>query len=473
MMSEFVELVQVEWKHKTKMTGTVLSELCENLYFADETTNASRPHDAQTISAYCRAMEEQYSSSFTNPPHILSLLSFVLYTQQDVDIDRMFSFTDVPEFPVGQESPAARDKVYADYREQVQTTGKRNPMIFRNANWGSFMSWDAYSKGVENPLAMEALRTWVKWICLITASRLHYPPRSVFRGLCGLPPQLVEEFRNMEPGKEIFWPALSSTTTERSICESYANQAEPLERNVIFTISGVNEGIELFRLSQYPKEAEFLLPSFSKLRVVNVQKDTVPLIIDCEFAGCIMPDDFRQACLDDLEQSMVEMQNSITARADQAEDEAGGRVSAVSGPSQRRRSSIAASSIGDAACANKLRELYPIFGLCSGSNLSHIFADLTPVFLITFYSIWTVITKRFLAALQSHRLMVKTGDAYGQEIFERKLLWSQDPNTEWFQGRFADVHRGRVPEPAPLSPWEFTANPTSQPTNQVTKPHGS
>jgi protein dpy-30 len=309
-MRNFMKFVRKQWRRKTRKTGTIVSELCENCCLFDETLNAKMRHSPATIREYCLNIGEKYSSIFTEPPaHLLALVCFVLYTQQDVDSDRMFAFTDVPPFPVGQESPAARDEVYAPYRDQRQAD-KRNAMMFQIGNWGFRTSWEAFAKGSRHWEGIEAMRTWVKWMCLITATRRHYPqPRSVFRGLCGLPPFLVEEFRNLAPGSEIFWPQLSSTTTERSICESYANQAEPLEQNVIFSISGVSEGLELFRLSQYPKEAEFLLPCFSKLKVVTVH-DTVPLMMECEYVECLMSDSFRQDVLDELKQFQVEMQNS-------------------------------------------------------------------------------------------------------------------------------------------------------------------
>ena len=55
-------------------------------------------------------------------------------------------------------------------------------------------------------------------------------------------------------------------------------------------------------LSQYPLEAEFLLPMFSMLEVVGVSP-VQPVEIRCRYRDCLMPENFRRKCLADLSEA--------------------------------------------------------------------------------------------------------------------------------------------------------------------------
>ena len=84
----------------------------------------SQKADSATAVAYVLMVQQKHGITFETThsprPHVVALLSFVLYTMQDVDIDRFWGFEDVPGFPRGKESPAERDEVYKGIQGEAQ-----------------------------------------------------------------------------------------------------------------------------------------------------------------------------------------------------------------------------------------------------------------------------------------------------------------------------------------------------------------
>jgi hypothetical protein len=343
----YAKFVEQLWFGKQK---SVLEELCENCRMkADDDSLPGQNLDEGLVITLGNELAKRYSDFFKGDPRFKSaavaFLSTLLYTMQDVDIDRTHLFGDAPMFPVGEESPAARDKVYNPYREKLKDAqAQRNPQMFQTACGATRQRWDIYSKeqeqqkklasesfeaeSVEGSLSPEEeqkrkeaaekaakdaqwkatveaeLTKWVKWVTLLGGMRQKLPNMTTARGLCGLPPFIIDGLMEKKPGDNIFWAAMSSTTLDSSISESYANQAEPIDRNILFTIENITEGLVLHSISMYPKEMEILLPPLTMLKVKEStppQSDPPkPGRIVCEYAGCYLTERLQQACERDL-----------------------------------------------------------------------------------------------------------------------------------------------------------------------------
>ena len=118
---------------------------------------------------------------------------------------------------------------------------------------------------------------------MITAVRQQLPePITTYRGLCNLPHDVIADLKSSAEFGEvvhIFWAAMTSTALEKSVAVDYL-QGTPREgaSNALFVIEDVDEGLFLQPLSQYPREAEFLLGMFSLLEVVDVD-DQGPVVV--------------------------------------------------------------------------------------------------------------------------------------------------------------------------------------------------
>ncbi|CAK0798029.1 unnamed protein product, partial [Prorocentrum cordatum] len=266
--------------------------------------------------------------------HPLALLCALLYTQQDVDIDRLMLFPDTPALQVLQGGAADPGDAYEAYRERLGHVGapQRNPILFSEAAWAAGAccgalrpepaggpAGEAGGEGAPRaePQAEQRLRSLVKWICLLSslAARPLGEVRTVSRVLADAPKELLQELVRLKPGSEVFWPSPLSTTQDFDISERYATgTVSPVANNVLFTIGGVRQGLDLGLLSQYPGEEELLLPACSLLRVVAVRsQEGHPLRVDCEYAGTMLSDDLLRAAWDDLREASWD----LTQRASQ------------------------------------------------------------------------------------------------------------------------------------------------------------
>ncbi|CAK0797650.1 unnamed protein product [Prorocentrum cordatum] len=338
----FMAVVERQWEQKGR---TLAQELCENLRqprgsapttspAASQGRAAGLSLDAELAAAradlpegvaflslrrlaeVCRCVQRKYTRRHLHEDlqgRLLSTCCWVVYTMQDVDIDRLFGFPDCPVLPPGMEEPALRNAVYNEYR--ARCNGGRCPQMFSASNWAARVCFDRcgdVSSNIDRD-ALSGLQTWVKWLCFLGASARDLEvPVTVTRGLCGLPEQLVDDFRRKQAGDSIFWAAPSSTTDDARISDSYCNQQEPRERNVLFTVSGVTQAFPMFELSQYPKEREWLLPPFSQLRVDRVV-DGAPVRVECTFVGCSLPGSLREGVVRDFKQASQDLGRVLAA----------------------------------------------------------------------------------------------------------------------------------------------------------------
>merc|ERR1711924_78658 len=170
--------------------------------------------------------------------------------------------------------------------------------------------------------AQVEVEKWIKWASLLGAvGQKLTPALTTTRGLMQLPAGVMESLMKKKPGDHIFWASMSSTTMDSTISESYANQCKPVNKNVLFEIRNVHEGLELHKISAYPKEKEILFPPLALLRVVHVtppitSPDPRPGRIVCSFVECLMTDSLQQAVFDDL----AETTNKFRAKAQRACD---------------------------------------------------------------------------------------------------------------------------------------------------------
>lgn len=214
--------------------------------------------------------------------------------------------------------------MYTEYRELRKVDGKRNPQLFSDGCWAFRVRWDLFVDAAKHAPASitktadeaaevvarkekdveDAARKWVKWVGLLAAQREAHAPMTTTRGLTQLPSSIMESLMAKRPGDYIFWAAMSSTTTDHTIAESYANQCRPVHNNVLFTIRNITQGTELDKISMYPKEREVLLPPLSLLQVVRVVRPTTdpaaPGRIVCDFEACLITERMTRAVLQDL-----------------------------------------------------------------------------------------------------------------------------------------------------------------------------
>jgi len=296
--SAFTRSLEAAWRAKK---CSVLEELRKGLVQSEDAGPVPLGNAVMlqwSLSEVFQRISQHFDVRVNTMP--ISYLALYLYTQQDVDTDRTFLFEDAPKLPEGKESPETRDEVFREYRAARQDA-PRNLQMFSTSNWGTRTRWDKFMAEAEpSKEAQEASDRFLKWQCLISA--LKQPRKNKLttaRGLCGLSDVLVDKFRNHQKGDKIFWAALSSTTTDTSIAENYANQAEPIANNVLFFIEEIFDGLELQLLSQYPNEQEFVLPLCTLLEVIEVVQGP-PVIVRCRYLGSLLSPEFQQECILDL-----------------------------------------------------------------------------------------------------------------------------------------------------------------------------
>ena len=146
---KYVEYVRSLWRAKS---GNILEELCANIKYhaapvgGGPDVAGAQQLDWAAVLAFCAELAKELGarSEFLAQTSPLALLCMVLYTQQEVDIDRLMLFPDVPAFPEKAEdrTPEGRDRWYARYRERP---GARNPMMFADANWATRACADSSS----------------------------------------------------------------------------------------------------------------------------------------------------------------------------------------------------------------------------------------------------------------------------------------------------------------------------------------
>ena len=255
-------------------SGTVLDELAANLV-SDVSLSSSTAKDSSRQlhkDIFAEAATELVQTKSGQYPGAseLDLLLMRLYTMAGPDIDKLMLFDDVPEFSA---SPLSQ---WASYNK---THRDRNAAIFSQINRA--LRQVASDDAAEESKGWATLGKWVKTTChlhrLCGNVQLTHDATSapLMRGVTGLPPTAVSEHTILQAQQEITWPALSSCTTDPNIAIDYimgnaANSSKHLKSgpsSVLFSVSGRVPALHLQHISQYPAEAEVLVPPLSVLSV--------------------------------------------------------------------------------------------------------------------------------------------------------------------------------------------------------------
>ena len=258
--------------------GTVLDELCDNLVVP--------PGEDPFVSlALIGAQLAGSSSNCTEYPTLTEIELVVLrsYTQKPSDIDRDMGFIDVPD--IDSDSISEYEKEFTDWGwTNLNDDSKRNGSIYA-ALCGSCR--DQGPLGSRSDESARTLRKWIKTICLlmcITSTTSPEPSKlTLYRGLGGgaLPESVVNYHKLLNKSHTLSWTAPSSTSFEEQSSRQYMlgtavnSVSKPNDEKpgtIMFTISkGI--GLNLQTISQYPAEAEILVPPLTMFGINSVERD--------------------------------------------------------------------------------------------------------------------------------------------------------------------------------------------------------
>eukprot|EP01061_Rhynchopus_euleeides_P016488 TRINITY_DN27787_c0_g1_i1.p1 TRINITY_DN27787_c0_g1~~TRINITY_DN27787_c0_g1_i1.p1 ORF type:complete len:824 (+),score=270.27 TRINITY_DN27787_c0_g1_i1:326-2473(+) len=270
--------------------GDVISELVANLRFPPQLR--TRHQKRRSLARIVRSLEERARAAGVNPVEAMVLRQ---YTQKPMDIDRDVGWPDVPMPPRGPQDLAARLAVSEyesrcsdwDWSKVLSDPERRNGSLFGPV---CAALRDQGPNGTLNAWSEAVLRKWIKWLFAIAAVTTRVSDTGgsseavLYRGLGagGLPESTVLSHRCMPQGCCLTWPALSSLSydCEQSTAYMYgrainANNRPNPERpgTILFSIRGVDTGLPLAKLSQYPEEDEVLLGPLMTFEVEEVSED--------------------------------------------------------------------------------------------------------------------------------------------------------------------------------------------------------
>eukprot|EP00930_Biecheleria_cincta_P033364 TRINITY_DN23113_c0_g1_i1.p1 TRINITY_DN23113_c0_g1~~TRINITY_DN23113_c0_g1_i1.p1 ORF type:complete len:2255 (-),score=582.31 TRINITY_DN23113_c0_g1_i1:175-6126(-) len=303
--------------------GTILDELCANLrtcvYSPDGKPIKAAPLSKTVLLRLGIELQLRHEETLDQLPlaakRPLVLATMLLYTQQDVDLDRVLLFSGCPSTAGRMQAPtSARNTSYEAYRERVNHKGaKRNPMLCYQATQAAGAVLQAALSAGRGEMpeddAVAPLRTWVKLVCLLGACRQHFEePRTVTRCFLNISDVGMQMMKSRKSGDVMVCPPPLSSTLDQRLAEELMHQRGNPESHCVLTVSNVVEGLELFPMSQYPDEQELLLPVLSVLQVLDVRAAPgEPLRLHCRFQGTLMSKNLENACLFDLETASYEL----------------------------------------------------------------------------------------------------------------------------------------------------------------------
>ena len=298
-LRQVCEFLHAAWRAKP---GGLLDELLDNLASppppppedaADATATDVRETRLQILAT---AADHLYRQKRTFYPTLsrVELLALLLYTMAGPDIDSLMSFQDVPDYDCDPDGWAAYCALHKD-------DPTRNSALFSEINWALRTAPPdpppaTAAKAAELTGQYAVMWRWAKFIVLLTsvAARPNPVGTELARGLAFLPEGVVLEYLGQPKNGTFYWPALSSCALDVSVSESYiagtaanamkkpdeataaaaAKQKKkagpappPLPTSILFLIRHAHVGVNLEKISKYPKEAEHLLPIMSAFTV--------------------------------------------------------------------------------------------------------------------------------------------------------------------------------------------------------------
>ncbi|CAK0821355.1 unnamed protein product [Prorocentrum cordatum] len=338
--AHFTTVLEGAWRAKS---GTVLAELCANLRLCrlreGRPLEGSEPLGAAAAGLGYRQLFQAawelraVGSGAGGVPealtrHPLSLFCMLLYTQQGADVDRMLLFPDVPALQPSADATAdgeQRARTYQAYRDRLASARcVRNSAVAVEAIRAAAGCTDALraldAEGLlgaapaaelleeRGVAAKGALEAWVKCVCLLSTLACEpLPERTVTKVMVGAPAGLVSHLRGRRPGDTIFWAAPLSTTMDAEVANRYIADSDASVQDVVLKISGVRQGLELFRVSQYPEEQELLLPACSLLEIKKISSRNRQLYVECDYRDTLLSKDLRTAVWGDLRDTTYDL----------------------------------------------------------------------------------------------------------------------------------------------------------------------
>ena len=256
--------------------GSIIDELCDNLVVPVGGDPTSILCGISSALANDSTISKQYSVYSE-----IELLVLRAYTQKPSDVDRDMGFSDVPMIDSNQVS--AYESEFSNWMwSPSNAADKRNGSVY-SAVCGTCR--DQGPQGTKSEWSEISLRKWIKTICLITAmaSTDKVSDKGLFRGLGGggLPSSVVDFHRSLDENESLSWPAPSSTSFDERASREYMlgtavnsvskpNSDKP--GTIMFNIRG-GQGVQLQGISQYPNEAELLLPPLTMFSIKSVSED--------------------------------------------------------------------------------------------------------------------------------------------------------------------------------------------------------
>eukprot|EP01064_Diplonema_japonicum_P014251 TRINITY_DN2181_c8_g1_i1.p1 TRINITY_DN2181_c8_g1~~TRINITY_DN2181_c8_g1_i1.p1 ORF type:complete len:1479 (+),score=337.71 TRINITY_DN2181_c8_g1_i1:40-4476(+) len=293
-MKMVAEKLQEAWGNK----GDIFDELSENLVAPPGVNKEA------LLWQLCVDLHKKYGKVFKDrqvgPVEILAMR---LYTLEGPDVDRHMGFGDVPP-PFSSVPDSKKETLMAQWdaykklhlsvskptvskvHNNNQTQGDRNPSIYGEMNKALRTSTD--------------IAKWAKLSSLLLALSMPIegaedasPTNSkmLYRGIHNLPDSVMSAHRGLQRGWSYAWLAPSSTSENMKASEDFLKTTDK-KYNILFKVSGCNEGLPLHKVSQFPDEAEVLLPPFSTFVVESepVQCENY-LEISLRFKGTLVQQD--------------------------------------------------------------------------------------------------------------------------------------------------------------------------------------
>ncbi|KAJ9473739.1 hypothetical protein DIPPA_17138 [Diplonema papillatum] len=307
------------WKNKD---GDLIDELCDNL-IAPDTVHSKLSVIAEAARTLHATKGDKYPGK-----NRLELLVMALYTMAGPDIDALMTFDNVPTYDDDHQAP------WENYAKKYGH--QRNGAIFSAVNWAMRTASDPKKKDTkEYGEAWDTCKKWIKYIGLLVSICVSHDPNTatmtkddvvLARGLAGLPKEVYEAHRQMSTGRTLSWPAPSSCAFDRNVSEAYikgeaANATKREGGSILFLVSDAKWGIALKDISKYPKEAEMLIPPFSKFAIDFREVDTNlsdALLLRMSCRGHNAPEDW---CEELAKASDVSAKRLATALVNHAEND--------------------------------------------------------------------------------------------------------------------------------------------------------
>eukprot|EP00659_Diplonema_papillatum_P019426 gene19426-29937_t len=306
-----------EWRRKD---GDLVDELCANLV-----APPSAPSKLSVIAEAARFLADTKGGKYPQSNR-LELLVMALYTMAGPDIDALMGFDHVPTYDEKNKGP------WDQYNRSHSKS--RNSAIFSAVNWAMRTAADPKKEGSkEHEEAWTVCRKWIKYIGLLVAICVGEDPNDtksssssssadtpvVARGIAGLPPDIFEAHKRMKEKDIVSWPAPSSCAFDRSVSEAYikgeaANANKSGGGSVLFLVSEARWGISLQNISKYPKEAEMLIPPFSKFKIKFKQVDSSmgdAVVLKMKCKGHNAPDDWCQDVYNTSQSSSKKLEQAV------------------------------------------------------------------------------------------------------------------------------------------------------------------